>query len=90
MVISLYFHNTLVIRFQTVRNIFLNENAMVILALQIIGSITEVLLSTTLLLDEVCVLEQELVKLDMKYSRRDSDDVRNGSLRRRSTVAGSC
>jgi putative hydrolase of HD superfamily len=48
MVISLYFYNTLVIRFQIVRSIFSNENTMVILALHIIGSITEVSLSTTL------------------------------------------
>jgi hypothetical protein len=55
MVISLYFYNTLVIRFQIVRSIFSNENTMVILALHIIRSITEVLLSTTLLRLELLI-----------------------------------
>jgi hypothetical protein len=49
MVISLYFRNTLLIRFKIVRSIFSNENTMVVLTLWITGSITEVLLLTTLL-----------------------------------------
>jgi hypothetical protein len=48
MVISLYFRNTLLIRFKIVHSIFSNENTMVVLTLWITRSITEVLLLTTL------------------------------------------